>query len=72
MITLLFVILMIWIFGKMISLAFKATWGVAKVLFNIVLLPVFLIGLAVAGFMYIAFPILVLVGIVMLIKKFVS
>lgn len=69
MLTALFIILMIWIFGKMIGLAFKATWGIAKILFNLVLLPVFLIGLAVAGFIYIALPILVVVGAVMLIKK---
>lgn len=70
--TLLFVILMLGIFGKMAGFALRATWGVTKVLFNLVLLPVFLIGLVVAGLMYIALPILVIVGIVMLVGKIFS
>lgn len=72
MITLLFVLLMIWVFGKMIGLAFRATWGLTKIIFGIVLLPLFLIGLVIAGFMSIALPILVVMGIVMLISKVVS
>ncbi|MCI5903005.1 MAG: hypothetical protein MRZ74_10820 [Blautia sp.] len=69
MITLLFVLLMIWVFGKMIGLAFRATWGLTKIIFGIVLLPLFLVGLVIAGFMSIALPILVVMGIVMLISK---
>lgn len=72
MITLLFVLLMIWVFGKMIGLAFRATWGLTKIIFGIVLLPLFLVGLVIAGFMSIALPILVVMGIVMLISKVVS
>lgn len=72
MITLLFVLLMIWVFGKMIGLAFRATWGLTKIIFGIVLLPLFLIGLVIAGFMSIALPVLVVIGIVMLISKAVS
>ena len=67
MLTLIFVILMIGIFGKMVGFAFRATWGLTKVLFNLILLPVFLIGLVIAGLMYIALPILIIVGIVMLV-----
>lgn len=70
--TLLFIILMLGIFGKMIGLALRATWGITKILFNLVLLPLFLICLVVAGFMYIAMPILVIVGIIMLIGKIIS
>ena len=69
MMTVLFAILMFLIFGKMIGLAFRATWGLTKIIFHVVLLPVFLIVLVVAGFMYIALPLLIIVGIVMLIKK---
>ena len=72
MITLLFVLLMIWVFGKMIGLAFRATWGLTKIIFGIVLLPLFLVGLVITGFMSIALPILVVMGIVMLISKVVS
>ena len=72
MLTLIFVILMIGIFGKMVGFAFRATWGLTKVLFNLILLPVFLIGLVIAGLMYIALPILIIVGIVMLVVKAAS
>lgn len=70
--TLLFIILMLSIFGKMIGFALKATWGVTKILFNLVLLPLFLICLVIAGFMYIAMPLLVIVGVLLLAGKFVS
>ena len=66
MLTLLFVICMFGIFGKLIGLAFKMTWGIAKVLFTLVFLPVILVGLAMGGFLVVAFPLLIVVGIVSL------
>ena len=41
MFSLLFVILMIVVFGKMIGFAIRATWGISKVLVTLVLLPFF-------------------------------
>lgn len=64
MLTLLFVICMFGIFGKLIGLAFKMTWGIAKVLFTLVFLPVILVGLAMGGLLVVAFPLLIVVGIV--------
>ena len=66
MLTLLFVICMFGIFGKLIGLAFKMTWGLAKVLFTLVFLPVILVGLAMGGLLVVAFPLLIVVGIVSL------
>lgn len=66
MLTLLFVICMFGIFGKLIGLAFKMTWGIAKVLFTLVFLPVILVGLAMGGILVVAFPLLIVVGIVSL------
>ena len=66
MLTLLFVICMFGIFGKLIGLAFKMTWGIAKVLFTLVFLPVTLVGLAMGGLLVVAFPLLIVVGIVSL------
>ncbi|WP_195979166.1 hypothetical protein [Blautia luti] len=66
MLTLLFVICMFGIFGKLIGLAFKMTWGIAKVLFTLVFLPVILVGLAMGGLLVVAFPLLIGVGIVSL------
>ena len=66
MLTLLFVICMFGIFGKLIGFAFKMTWGIAKVLFTLVFLPVILVGLAMGGLLVVAFPLLIVVGIVSL------
>lgn len=66
MLTLLFVICMFGIFGKLIGLAFKMTWGIAKVLFTLVFLPAILVGLAMGGLLVVAFPLLIVVGIVSL------
>ena len=68
MLTLLFSIMMLIIFGKLFIFALKASWGIVKIIFTIVLLPVILIGLVFAGLMYIAVPVLVIIGIVSLVK----
>ena len=66
--TLLFIILMLSVFGKLAGLAFRATWGITKICFRLVFLPLALIAMAVCGLMYIALPVLVVVGIVVLVK----
>lgn len=66
MLTLIFTILMLLIFGKIIGFAVKAAWGISKIICTVVLLPLFLIGLVFAGLIGIAFPILLVVGIVSL------
>lgn len=68
MLTILFCILMIGVFGKLLVFALKGAWGVTKILFSIVFLPLILIGLAVAGFVYIALIAVIVIGIVSLIK----
>ena len=67
MLTLLFIILMLIIFGKLIGFAMKAAWGITKIVCTIILLQLLLIGLVFAGLIGIAFPILLVVGIVSLI-----
>ena len=67
MLTLLFIILMLIIFGKLIGFAMKAAWGITKIVCTIILLPLLLIGLVFAGLIGISFPILLVVGIVSLI-----
>ena len=67
MLTFIFICLMFVIFGKLIGLAFKMTWGITKVLFTLVFLPVILIALAIGGLVTIALPILIVVGIISLI-----
>ena len=65
--TLLFIFLMCGVFGKLIGLAFRATWGITKIFFRLIFLPVVLIGLVLAGLMYIALPLLVVIGIAVLV-----
>lgn len=69
MLSLLFTICMIWIFGKLLIFGVKAAWGISKLLLTVVFLPLILIGMVIAGLMSIAFPILIVVGIVALVAS---
>ena len=69
MLTLLFIICFFAVFGKLLMFGIKAAWGISKFLLTIVLLPVILIGLVVGGLVYLAFPILIIVGIVTLLSR---
>ena len=69
MLSLLFAICMIWVFGKLLLFGIKAAWGISKFIVTIVLLPLVLIGMVVGGLMYIAFPILIVVGIIALVVR---
>ena len=69
MLTLLFIILMLVVFGKLIGLAIKATWGITQIVFGVILLPLILIGLVVGGLIYVALPVLVVIGVITLIAR---
>ena len=66
MFTLIFLILMFMIFGKLLVFAIKAAWGITKIIWTIVVLPIALIALVACGLIYIAVPVLAIVGIVSL------
>ena len=66
MLTLFFTILMLVVFGKIFGFALRATWGITKIIFSIVLLPLFLVALVFMGLIWIAFPVLLVIGIVSL------
>ena len=66
MLGILFFIFMILIFGNMMMFAIKMAWGITKVLGTLVFLPVFLIVLVFVGLLKMAFPILVIVGVISL------
>lgn len=68
MLTFLFFVLLFGIFGKLIWLAVKAAWGISKIVFSIVFLPVVVLVLFFSGLVYVALGLLVVVGIVSLIK----
>lgn len=68
MLTILFFVFFIAVFGKLLSFAVKATWSMAKIAVTIILLPFILVGLVIKGLIAIAFPILIVVGIITLCK----
>ncbi len=72
MITIIFGILMIGFLGKMIALAFKATWSIVKILLYIVFFPLVLICMAFSGLIYLAIICLVIGGIISLIAGAVA
>ena len=61
---------MIMVFVKLIGFAIRAAWGISKVLVTLVFLPLILIGLVLGGLIYLALPILIVVGLVALFKGF--
>lgn len=64
MLTLLFIILLLIVFGKLLGFAIKASWGILKILFTVIFLPALLILLVVVGLMYVALPVLLILGVV--------
>lgn len=69
MLTLLFMICMLGIFGKLLVFGLRAAWGVSKLLLTVVFFPVILIGMVVVGLIHLAFPILLIVGIIALLSR---
>lgn len=61
--SIIFIILMFVVFGKILKFAVKATWSIAKIVVSLVFLPLILIGLVLSGLIALALPILVVVGI---------
>lgn len=66
MLTLIFVILMLWISIRLFVFGIRAAWGLARILLTVFLLPVILIGLVIGGLIYIAIPVLIIIGILSL------
>lgn len=63
MLSLTLVILMLCVLGKLLKLSVKAAWGITKVLLTLVFLPIVLVAIVIGGLIYIAVPILVIIGI---------
>lgn len=61
--TILFSLLMFMIFGKILMFAIRAAWGVSKVVASVILLPILLVGLVLAGLVKIALPLLLIIGL---------
>lgn len=62
--SIIFIILMFVVFGKLLEFAIKATWSISKIVVSLIMLPLFLIGLLLSGLIVLALPILLVVGII--------
>ena len=69
MLSLLFTICIICCIGKYIIFGLKESWGIMKLLCTVIFFPVILIGMVVGGLMYIAFPLLIIGGIIGLVTS---
>lgn len=72
MLEIIFTILAIWLFFKATGLAFKITWGAAKIVATILLaiaVPVFILCLVFAGGFVLLLPVALIAGAVGLLKK---
>lgn len=63
MLSLLFMICIIWYIGKFFIFGLKASWGIMKFLCTVIFFPVILVGMVVGGLLNIAFGLL-LVGLI--------
>ena len=53
---------------KLFFFAIKMAWGLTKVVAFVVFLPVILLGMVFGGLLYLAFPILLIIGILSLFR----
>lgn len=68
MLTILFFVLMAVIFGRLAYFAIRLAWGFTRVLFTLIFLPLMFVGAILGGLIRLAFPLLIIVGIISLIK----
>lgn len=66
MLGLIFWILMLAVFGNILMFAIRMTWGITKVVFSLILLPITLVFLVFGGLLRVAFPLLVVIGLISL------
>lgn len=64
MLSFLFLVIMFIVFGKILSFAVKAAWSISKMVCSVILLPIGLLVLLIVGLIEIAFPLLLIIGIV--------
>ena len=60
----LFMILMFYIFGKLFFFGIRAAWGSSKFVLMVVFFPVILLGMLVVGLVKLAFPLLLIFGVI--------
>ena len=64
MLTILFLIFLFGIFGKLFFFGIRAAWGISKFVLMVVFFPVILIGMLIVGLVKLAFPLLFIFGVI--------
>lgn len=64
MLTTIFTLALVYVAIRMLFWGIKAAWGIAKIIAFVILLPVIVIGLAMAGLFMLAFGVLILAVLV--------
>lgn len=72
MMTLLFLIAVAWVVWKIGILGVRMAWGITRFVFGLVIFPIAVVGLFLAGLVYLAVPILAVVGLIALIGGITS
>lgn len=62
-------IFMFYVFGKLFGFALRAAWGMTRLIFTFLFLPFILVALVLGGLAYFSFPVLIVLGIILLAKK---
>ncbi len=63
MLELIFTILLVTLVFKLFMFGIRASWGIIKILCSTLIFPILLVGMVFAGLIYLAFPLLLVVGI---------
>ena len=64
MLTILFLIFLFGIFGKLFFFGIRAAWGISIFVLMVVFFPVILLGMLVVGLVKLAFPLLLIFGVI--------
>ena len=63
MLTIISLVFFMMVFGKLLGFAFRVGWGLLKISAYLILLPAIVLMLIFGGLLYIAIPILLVVGL---------
>lgn len=69
MLSLLFVIWLLYVTGKLAMFSIRAGWGLLKILISVVFLPLTILGLLIGGIIHLSVPILVIIGLITVVKS---
>ena len=72
MLTIILTLALFWVIWKLFIFGLKLTWGIAKLACTILLFPLIIIGLVAVGLIYLAIPILIAAGILLIIGAVLS